>query len=403
MKIWKTTLATGLLLLTLTAAQADTYIRNKPVPNQGNQATVYVSKKGLSDYFTPEELKRCQFDPDTKEITVDGTPLAEKLGQDPEANVPLIELAEALGFQKRVNKSLGVVDYVAPSTLEGKTAAKDAPKRKGREYQVAGGRMQKILRKHRVLTNHPETERVQRIGLEIADSSDMPGQQWNFLIVDDPSPNAYCTGVGWVAVTDSLLALKLTDDELAGLIAHEVGHGCRRDMEEQDYNEGAMDSLAVQVRQLDAQRQQLIAKRADLLDRARRASALAQQMQTAAMINEMRNEASEASRQAEALNRPIRNLEREIENKAKLYKTHKSFAKDSKFRHQDETDADVKGLYYATRAGYSPDGLMSALQKLSGDRAQKFGRAAYEGGFNHPPVNDRIATLRKVMADWRNR
>ncbi len=389
--------------LCLTSAHAELYIRNRAVPTKSHQPTAYVSHDSLSNYFTEEELERCLFDPESGEIRVDDTVITEPFGPDSEANIPIVALAEALGFQKRVNKELGITDYVAPSTLEGKSARAKAPRRKGAEYDAAAARMEKVFRKSPQLASHPDLEKVQKIGQELADVSDMPGLQWNFVIVSESSPNAFCTGVGWVAVTDGLLALKLSDDELAGILAHEIGHGCRRDLEEQHYNVNTANRLKTEVLAKEAEWKRLVARRAELRDQAQRADALARQMQHPDNIREMQEEASEAYREASSLDRPIRNLEREIKQKVETWSDHKDFATASEFQHQDEIDADQKGLRYATQAGYSVDGLMSALEKLAGHKSKTFGQAAYQGGQSHPALATRINTMRKVLADWRGR
>jgi peptidase M48-like protein len=377
-----------LAVLLATATNAEIYIRNKAVPSQQQKA--YISTESLANYFTKEELERCQFNLETGQITVDGKVLEDKLGQDPENNVPVVALALALGFQKRVNNELGVVDYVAPSTLEGPKSRADTPKRKGPEYNAAAARMKKVLSQSPQIADHPEQERVQRIGGELVEVSDMPGLQWNILIVSESTPNAFCTGVGWVAVTDGLLALNLTDDELAGVLAHEIGHGCRRDLEENRYNVGVAQEAGNEALALDAQRQQMVTRQKELYARAARARDLG-----------LPDEADKASREANALSRPIKNLEREIQQKVKRFEDHKDFATGSQFKHQDEIDADKKGIRYATTAGYSADGLMSALVKLADKNAKTFGQAAYQGGQSHPSLVTRINTIKKVLADWR--
>ena len=394
-------LAAALTLVLLSGAQADIYIRNKPVPSKPHQTTAYVASEDLHKYFTPEELERVELDLENLRILVDGVAIECQLGPEAGQNVPVVELALALGFQKRVNQQLGITDYVSTDTMEGKTARADAPKRKGAEYNAAAGRMNNVFRETPQSVGHPQMERVQRIGQEIAAVSDMPGLQWNFVIVADPSPNAFCTGVGWVGVTEGLLTLNLSDDELAGVLAHEVGHGCRRDIEEQNYNLGAANNLRTQILTSNAQLEQMVARRAELQAEAAHYSNMASQMQHPSNIQEMRQKADKASRAAEALDRPIRNLEREIKQKAATWSDHKDFATASEFQHQDEIDADQKGLRYATTAGYSADGLMSALQKLAGRNAQTFGKAAYQGGHSHPSLEKRVATMRKVLADWR--
>ena len=45
---------------------------------------------------------------------------------------------------------------------------------------------------------------------------------------------------------------------------------------------------------------------------------------------------------------------------------------------------------------------MDSLQKLTHSSAERFGEAAYQGGFSHPPLADRIKTMNKVLQDWKS-
>lgn len=223
---------TAILLLYLASgAEADVFIRNKLVPSSPNQTTAYVSSGELSKYFTPEELKRIELDPRNGLVLVDGVPLDTPLRPESEHDVPIIDLALALGFQKRVNLQLGITDYVSSDALEGKEYPEYTPQRRADEYRAASERLSQVTRANPRPYRHPQVERVQRIGESVAAHSEMHRLQWKFVIVADPRPNVFCTGTGWVGVTEGLLALDLNDDELAGVLAHEVAHGCRRDIE----------------------------------------------------------------------------------------------------------------------------------------------------------------------------
>ena len=47
---------------------------------------------------------------------------------------------------------------------------------------------------------------------------------WRFKIVDMPEPNAFALPGGYVYVSRGLLALVNHEDELAGVVGHEIGH-----------------------------------------------------------------------------------------------------------------------------------------------------------------------------------
>ncbi|MDJ0788305.1 MAG: M48 family metalloprotease [Myxococcota bacterium] len=65
---------------------------------------------------------------------------------------------------------------------------------------------------------------VNEIGNKLAPASSRPDGPWSFAIVDTVEPNAFALPGGHVWVSRGLLALVNTEDELAGVIGHEMGH-----------------------------------------------------------------------------------------------------------------------------------------------------------------------------------
>lgn len=121
---------------------SDIYIRNKPLTKavQHNQV-LYLGQAELSRYFTKEELARCTFDPTTGQVQVDGSTLSlSMLAEGP--LVPVVALAEALGFQKKVNRELGITDYNTVAAQEAKAVASTARSTGGADYRVGEQRMQ---------------------------------------------------------------------------------------------------------------------------------------------------------------------------------------------------------------------------------------------------------------------
>jgi len=77
---------------------------------------------------------------------------------------------------------------------------------------------------YRVLPGHPDAGRVERFGRQIAAGSKRPGLPWTFKIIDQQDPNAFSLPGGPIYVTKGLLDMKVSDAELAGVLAHEVAH-----------------------------------------------------------------------------------------------------------------------------------------------------------------------------------
>ena len=65
---------------------------------------------------------------------------------------------------------------------------------------------------------------IQEVGLRMAKASHRPELPWRFRIVDDSSVNAFAAPGGYVYVTRGLLAYLCDEAELAGVLAHEIGH-----------------------------------------------------------------------------------------------------------------------------------------------------------------------------------
>lgn len=62
------------------------------------------------------------------------------------------------------------------------------------------------------------------LGKGLASYSDRPDIDWTFMVIDSPTANAYSGPGGYVFVTTGLLARMEDEAELAGVLAHEIGH-----------------------------------------------------------------------------------------------------------------------------------------------------------------------------------
>ncbi|HXT20522.1 MAG TPA: M48 family metalloprotease [Thermoanaerobaculia bacterium] len=71
-------------------------------------------------------------------------------------------------------------------------------------------------------------EYVDEVGHRLAAASERPYLPWSFKVLDDPTVNAFALPGGYVYVTRGLLAVTTSEDELAGVLAHEIGHVAAR-------------------------------------------------------------------------------------------------------------------------------------------------------------------------------
>jgi predicted Zn-dependent protease len=65
---------------------------------------------------------------------------------------------------------------------------------------------------------------VREVGARVAAHSPLTSVTYSFAIVDMPEPNAFSLPGGYVYVSRGLLAVTNSEDELAGVLGHEIGH-----------------------------------------------------------------------------------------------------------------------------------------------------------------------------------
>ena len=65
---------------------------------------------------------------------------------------------------------------------------------------------------------------VRRIGDSLARVSETPNIRYTFTVINDDKVNAFALPGGYVYITRGLLALADTEAEMAGVLAHEIGH-----------------------------------------------------------------------------------------------------------------------------------------------------------------------------------
>src|SRR6185503_2507858 len=84
---------------------------------------------------------------------------------------------------------------------------------------------EEILNEFEVYEEKPELNAmVDRIGKRIAETSPRPQLPWTFTLLDTPMVNAMALPGGYVYVTRGILERMNSEDELAGVIGHEVAH-----------------------------------------------------------------------------------------------------------------------------------------------------------------------------------
>jgi len=84
---------------------------------------------------------------------------------------------------------------------------------------------QQVIKQFGVYDEKPELNRlVDRIGKKLAAASERPGLPWTFTLLDTPMVNAMALPGGYIYVTRGMVERINSEDELAGVIGHEIAH-----------------------------------------------------------------------------------------------------------------------------------------------------------------------------------
>lgn len=184
---------------------------------------------------------------------------------------------------------------------------------------------------------------VNVLGRWLALQTERPDLPWTFGVLDDGGFNAFAAPGGYVFVTRGLVARMRSEAELAGVLAHEIGHVLKKHHLRAVQKNAGMALLG------------------DFLNAANKGSGSSHLEARSALINVGR----------------------------KLYT--------SGLDKEDEFEADRLGVVIAARAGYDAYGLPAVLQTL---QAQHPGDGEFSLLFKtHPAPSARIAMLEKLMLD----
>jgi predicted Zn-dependent protease len=184
------------------------------------------------------------------------------------------------------------------------------------------------------------TRYVNLVGSTVAAQSERQDITYHFAVLDSPDINAFSAPGGYVFVTRGAVLLCDDESELAGVLAHEVGHIAAKHVikivERDNTLRGGMQDVSANMN-------------------SSAYTAYLQKMSSAILVKTL----------------------------------------DQGLAPKDEFDADARGVRYAHAAGYPADGLDRFLVKL--------GQATDQGAHSfftrtHPPVKERTGQIQQLIA-----
>lgn len=99
---------------------------------------------------------------------------------------------------------------------------------KNDEAQIGAAIMRQINRSGQVVRDPQIAEYVNEIGHRVASYANDGDHNFTFFVIDQPSINAFALPGGYIGVHTGLLEATRSEDELAGVLAHEVAHVTQR-------------------------------------------------------------------------------------------------------------------------------------------------------------------------------
>lgn len=210
------------------------------------------------------------------------------------------------------------------------------------ETSIGKNVQQELLREKKLSKDPLLKERVERVGSKLAEVSERKDIEYSFYVLEDKDLNAMALPGGFIYVNSGLAKI-LSDDELAYVVGHEVGHVAARH----------------------------IAKRLQ--------AGLAYQLIVALAIT------GAGEGQAEAAQSIAQGVDQVFNLISLGYSRH------------DEYEADRFGARYAKTAGFDPYASITAMEKIKQEEGPNWKVLGYFR--SHPYADDRIAALKKYIPE----
>jgi len=96
------------------------------------------------------------------------------------------------------------------------------------EVELGASSAQQVSAQLPLVRDAGATGYLTQLGSRLSKATDTRGLTWTFTIVDSKEVNAFALPGGWIYVNRGLIERAANESELAGVIAHEIGHVTRR-------------------------------------------------------------------------------------------------------------------------------------------------------------------------------
>jgi len=192
---------------------------------------------------------------------------------------------------------------------------------------------------YKIVENGPLAEKVRRIGSDVAAVADRQEFEYQFYLIDKDEMNAFTVPGGRIYVFKGLAEKLKTDDAIAAVLAHEVGHNTAKHSVKKFQTALGYSLLSY-----------IFFKQLHMKENTRRIAALGTGVLSSIIF--------------------------------------------AAYSRQDEYQADMLGLRYMSLAGYNPQGMVDAFEILEAEK-QRGGEPEFLR--THPHLEDRIKRAKQLI------
>lgn len=125
---------------------------------------------------------------------------------------------------KLMNKLVSVIVFLLIAFLLVNFNSFSEERDLNKEQKLGKKLSEDIEKKHEVVEDSQNNLLIRQIGNKLAKASELKGMNYHFKILNIEGPNAFSIPGGYVYVTYDLFDFIQSDDELAGILAHEIAH-----------------------------------------------------------------------------------------------------------------------------------------------------------------------------------
>lgn len=194
-----------------------------------------------------------------------------------------------------------------------------------------------VEKKFKSVDNFNLQAKVQAIGLKLAGISDRKDISYHFEILDEKEVNAFALPGGYIYVFKGLIDKTKSDDEIAGVLAHEIGHVAARHTAKRVKGSMGLNALAIL----------------------------------------------------------LMSMESDTTSKAEAYRALTELV--LQYSREDELEADRLAVKYMKLAGFKPEAIISFLEKLRKIMYEKPIERAHIFK-THPYIADRIKRVKEEIS-----